>query len=49
MRALGTGTGTPGVYAMVADDVPASLGLGRSGRSDVSEHADELLRDGFGR
>jgi hypothetical protein len=28
---------------------PASLGIGDSGRADVSEQVDELLADGFGR
>jgi hypothetical protein len=27
---------------------PASLGIGESGRADVSERVDELLADGFG-
>ncbi|MGH8962708.1 MAG: hypothetical protein ACRDWT_16225 [Jatrophihabitantaceae bacterium] len=29
--------------------VPRSLGIGRSGRRDVSERADEMLAEGFGR
>lgn len=29
--------------------MPAFVGIGDSGRSDVSERVDELLRDGFGR
>jgi hypothetical protein len=29
--------------------VPAFVGIGDSGRSDVSQRADEFLRDGFGR
>jgi hypothetical protein len=29
--------------------VPASLGVGASGRSDLSERVDEMLADGFGR
>lgn len=29
--------------------LPASLGVGQSGRSDISERVDELLADGFGR
>lgn len=29
--------------------VPASLGAGASGRSDVSERVDEVLNEGFGR
>jgi hypothetical protein len=29
--------------------VPAFVGIGDSGRTDVSERADELLADGFGR
>jgi hypothetical protein len=29
--------------------LPASLGIGDSGRPDVSERVDELLDDGFGR
>jgi hypothetical protein len=29
--------------------LPAFVGIGDSGRSDVSERVDELLRDGFGR
>ncbi|MGH3501557.1 MAG: hypothetical protein ACRDQA_11820 [Nocardioidaceae bacterium] len=29
--------------------VPASLGIGASRRSDVSEHVDEVLAEGFGR
>lgn len=29
--------------------IPRSLGIGRSGRSDVSTHVDEVLAEGFGR
>jgi hypothetical protein len=29
--------------------LPASLGIGESGRTDVSQRVDELLADGFGR
>jgi hypothetical protein len=29
--------------------VPAFVGIGDSGRNDVSQRADEFLRDGFGR
>jgi hypothetical protein len=29
--------------------VPTSLGVGASGRSDLSERVDEFLADGFGR
>jgi hypothetical protein len=29
--------------------LPAFVGIGDSGRADVSERVDELLRDGFGR
>lgn len=29
--------------------VPAFVGIGDSGRTDVSERADELLAEGFGR
>jgi hypothetical protein len=29
--------------------LPASVGIGDSGRTDVSERADELLAEGFGR
>ncbi|MEJ3748292.1 hypothetical protein WEI85_34030 [Actinomycetes bacterium KLBMP 9797] len=29
--------------------MPAFIGIGDSGRSDVSERVDDLLRDGFGR
>jgi hypothetical protein len=28
--------------------MPRGIGLGRSGRSDLSERVDELLADGFG-
>ncbi|MGH3500762.1 MAG: hypothetical protein ACRDQA_07680 [Nocardioidaceae bacterium] len=31
------------------EPLPAFVGVGESGRSDVSERAEELLRDGFGR
>lgn len=29
--------------------IPRSLGIGRSGRTDVSERVDEVLAEGFGR
>jgi hypothetical protein len=29
--------------------LPSSLGIGDSGRSDISEHVDEILAEGFGR
>lgn len=29
--------------------LPVSLGIGESGRADVSERVDDLLADGFGR
>lgn len=29
--------------------MPASLGIGASGRSDISSRVDEFLADGFGR
>jgi hypothetical protein len=29
--------------------LPAFVGIGDSGRTDVSEHTDEVLREGFGR
>lgn len=29
--------------------VPRSLGIGSGGRSDISEHVDEALAEGFGR
>jgi len=29
--------------------IPRSLGIGRSGRSDVSTRVDEVLAEGFGR
>lgn len=32
-----------------AHPVPAFVGIGDSGRTDVSERADELLSEGFGR
>jgi hypothetical protein len=28
--------------------LPAFVGIGDSGRSDISEHVDDLLADGFG-
>jgi hypothetical protein len=33
----------------IAVSTAASLGIGESGRADVSERVDEMLADGFGR
>lgn len=41
LRELGEGLGPHAATGM-----PASLGLGNSGRGDLSERADELLEDG---
>jgi hypothetical protein len=32
-----------------ASSLPRFVGIGDSGRSDISEHVDELLAEGFGR
>lgn len=38
------------LYSMPdGESLPAFVGVGESGRSDVSERAEELLGDGFGR
>lgn len=37
------------LYAVQQPPLPVSLGMGRSGRGDISERADELLAEsGFG-
>lgn len=37
------------LYVSTGRPLPRFVGIGDSGRSDVSERAEDLLRDGFGR